>query len=118
MFWPVIFIMFPVLLSVIVGCGGEATAPGEPATSGEAAASGEAAIGDASTADAFFSVGEIVAYWSRYYALQPGDVLTLGSPGGIGFARTPHRFLRHDDEVVVDIAGIGRLTNRVLQPGA
>ena len=69
---------------------------------------------DASTADMVFHTAEFVAHFSRFYALRPGDVLTLGSPGGCGYTRVPPRFLRSGDEVAVEIEGIGRLSNRVL----
>jgi 2-keto-4-pentenoate hydratase/2-oxohepta-3-ene-1,7-dioic acid hydratase in catechol pathway len=43
--------------------------------------------------------------------LEPGDVIATGTPGGVGAFRQPPRFLRDGDEVVVEIDGIGRLTN-------
>src|SRR5439155_7594820 len=47
----------------------------------------------ASTADMIFDIGEQLATVSRYVELRPGDVLATGTPAGVGFARTPPRFL-------------------------
>ena len=44
--------------------------------------------------------------------LEPGDVIATGTPGGVGVFRNPPRFLADGDEVVVEIEGIGRLSNR------
>lgn len=66
----------------------------------------------ASTADMFFGVRELIAFCSRSFTLEPGDVIATGTPSGIGLTRTPPRFLGDRDEVVVTIEGIGRLVNR------
>jgi 2-keto-4-pentenoate hydratase/2-oxohepta-3-ene-1,7-dioic acid hydratase in catechol pathway len=46
--------------------------------------------------------------------LEPGDVISTGTPAGVGVARRPARFLRPGDEVVVRISGIGELRNGVV----
>lgn len=46
--------------------------------------------------------------------LNPGDMIATGTPGGVGHARKPPRYLVPGDEIVVEIEGIGRLTNRVV----
>ena len=60
-----------------------------------------------------FSVAELVAFLSRTMTLEPGDVIATGTPPGVGFARTPPRFLAPGDEVSVEIERIGTLTNPV-----
>ena len=65
------------------------------------------------TADLIFSPVEIVAYLARSTTLEPGDVITTGTPAGVGFARNPPRFLRDGDVVEVHIDGIGSCTNPV-----
>jgi 2-keto-4-pentenoate hydratase/2-oxohepta-3-ene-1,7-dioic acid hydratase in catechol pathway len=66
---------------------------------------------DSSTSEMVFGVAELVAYISRFMTLEPGDVIATGTPWGVGFARTPPRFLGDGDEVTVTLEGIGSLTN-------
>jgi 2-keto-4-pentenoate hydratase/2-oxohepta-3-ene-1,7-dioic acid hydratase in catechol pathway len=68
---------------------------------------------DSTTAEMIFGVGELVTYLSRFLTLEPGDVIATGTPSGVGFARTPPRFLAPGDEVTVRIEGVGELTNPV-----
>ncbi|HVA84761.1 MAG TPA: fumarylacetoacetate hydrolase family protein [Candidatus Saccharimonadales bacterium] len=70
---------------------------------------------DASTADMFFSVAELIARLSRSFTLEPGDVIATGTPPGVGYFRVPRRLLQAGDEVVVEIDGIGRLCNPVVE---
>ena len=66
---------------------------------------------DSNTAEMIFGVAEIIAYLSRYFTLLPGDVITTGTPAGVGFVRKPPIYLADGDTVEVDIAGIGVLSN-------
>ena len=50
-------------------------------------------VQDARTSDLVFGVAELIAYYSRFYALRPGDVISTGSPSGVGFARDPKVFM-------------------------
>ncbi len=68
---------------------------------------------DAATADMHFPVARLIAELSRATTLLPGTVILTGTPEGVGYARKPPLYLRDGDLVVVDVAGIGRLTNRV-----
>lgn len=68
---------------------------------------------DSTTADMIFSVGEVLSYLSRVMTLNPGDVLATGTPQGVGFARTPPRFLVPGDAVEVEIDGIEVVTNPI-----
>lgn len=70
---------------------------------------------DSTTADMIFDVRELVCFLSQGTTLPPGTVILTGTPPGVGFARKPPIFLKHGDEVVVEIEGIGRLCNPVRQ---
>ena len=67
------------------------------------------------TGDLLFDPVALVEYVSTIVRLNPGDVIATGTPGGVGQARTPKRFLLGGETVVVDIDGLGRLANRVVK---
>jgi acylpyruvate hydrolase len=69
----------------------------------------------ASTADMVFTVRQLIAYLSQTMTLLPGDVIATGTPSGIGAARTPPRFLRPGDSIVISIDGVTELTNPVIE---
>ncbi len=69
---------------------------------------------DSSTKQMAFSVAELVSFISRGISLEPGDVISTGTPPGVGFARTPPVWLRPGDEVRVQIDSIGELLNPVV----
>ena len=64
--------------------------------------------------DLIFSVPDLVAYCSTFACLEPGDIIATGTPGGVGAARTPPRWLEPGDEVEIDIGKVGRLRNTVV----
>jgi len=66
------------------------------------------------TRELIFKVPDLVAFLSSVVTLEPGDVVATGTPGGVGFARVPPRYLQPGDEVVVSIDGIGDLRNPVV----
>jgi len=68
----------------------------------------------APVADLCFDVPHIVEYCSSFCQLEPGDIISTGTPGGVGFARTPPRWLMPGDIVEVEISGIGTLRNGVV----
>lgn len=68
----------------------------------------------AHTDDMIFDVADQIATVSRYLALRPGDVFATGTPSGVGFARTPARFLRDGDVLRTAISGVGELRNDVI----
>jgi len=61
-----------------------------------------------------FGVPALVEYISGITPLEVGDVISTGTPAGVGMGRTPPRWLRPGDEMVIDIEGIGRLRNRTV----
>ncbi len=60
------------------------------------------------------SVRQIIAILSRGMTLEPGDIISTGTPGGVGFARNPPEFLKAGDVVETEIEGIGTMRNRVV----
>lgn len=64
---------------------------------------------NSSTADMIFSVAEIVAYASRYFTLQPGDVIVTGTPEGVILGRTQKDWLVPGDRYVVEVGPLGQL---------
>jgi 2-keto-4-pentenoate hydratase/2-oxohepta-3-ene-1,7-dioic acid hydratase in catechol pathway len=70
------------------------------------------------TADMLFDVPTIVAHLSEFMPLEPGDVIATGTPSGVGFKRTPPRFLVPGDVVRVEIPGLGVLANPVVDEAA
>jgi 2-keto-4-pentenoate hydratase/2-oxohepta-3-ene-1,7-dioic acid hydratase in catechol pathway len=67
----------------------------------------------ANTADMIWSVAETIELLTECLTLDPGDVVVMGTPAGVGFARTPPVWLKQGDRVEVDIERIGRLQNTV-----
>lgn len=68
---------------------------------------------NSNTSKMIFTVRELIAYISRGVTLNPGDVITTGTPNGVGFAQKPPVFLQAGDTVTVEIEGVGRLSNAV-----
>ncbi len=73
---------------------------------------------NAPISDMLFPISEMIAYFSRWYTFQPGDVLLTGTPAGVGVGRKPPVFLRHSDTVSVAVDEIGALTNKVILEAA
>jgi 2-keto-4-pentenoate hydratase/2-oxohepta-3-ene-1,7-dioic acid hydratase in catechol pathway len=59
------------------------------------------------TSTMIFSVADLVSYISQYMTLVPGDVITSGTPPGVGMARDPRVFLKPGDEMVLRVQGLG-----------
>ena len=70
---------------------------------------------DSTTADLLFGPAALVAYTSTFTTLRPGDIILTGTPGGVGEARTPPRFVRPGDVVEVAIDRIGSCRNRFVE---
>lgn len=67
---------------------------------------------DASTRDLLFPIPALIAYLSSIVALEPGDMISTGTPPGVGMGRTPPRWLRNGEEMVIEIEHLGTLRNR------
>ena len=68
----------------------------------------------ASTADMIHPIPALVAYLSKLMTLEPGDVVSTGTPAGVGSVRDPRVWLKPGDEVVVESPTLGRLENRLV----
>jgi 2-keto-4-pentenoate hydratase/2-oxohepta-3-ene-1,7-dioic acid hydratase in catechol pathway len=70
---------------------------------------------DSNTSQMIFQVGDLLAYLSQVFTLEPGDLIFTGTPPGVGFARRPPVFLKGGDVVEVEIDGLGVLRNPVVE---
>ena len=61
-----------------------------------------------------FKLPELIAHLSAVVPLEPGDVISTGTPAGVGLGRTPQRWLKPGEEIVITIEGIGELRNRTV----
>ena len=67
-----------------------------------------------STSTMIFTVAQLVSYISKYMTLMPGDVITTGTPPGVGMARKPRVFLKPGDELKLTISGLGEQRYKVV----
>jgi 2-keto-4-pentenoate hydratase/2-oxohepta-3-ene-1,7-dioic acid hydratase in catechol pathway len=70
----------------------------------------------ARTSDMIFGVPQLVSYVSRFMTLLPGDVISTGTPSGVGLSQDPPRYLQAGDLVECGIEGLGRSAQRVAAP--
>jgi 2-keto-4-pentenoate hydratase/2-oxohepta-3-ene-1,7-dioic acid hydratase in catechol pathway len=68
----------------------------------------------ANTRDLIFRIPELISYLSSIVVLEPGDIISTGTPSGVGLGRTPQRWLQSGEEMVIEIERIGILRNRTL----
>jgi 2-keto-4-pentenoate hydratase/2-oxohepta-3-ene-1,7-dioic acid hydratase in catechol pathway len=68
---------------------------------------------DSHTSDLIWRISELIAFFARWYPFAPGDVLTTGSPAGVGYGRNPKVFLKPGDIVTVAVDRVGTLANPV-----
>lgn len=68
---------------------------------------------NSNTSQMVFGIPELIEYISSVFTLEPGDVISTGTPAGVGEAKTPPRWLRPGDHVVVRISGIPELHSEV-----
>ncbi len=73
---------------------------------------------DSNTSDMIFDVRTLVSDLSQSLTLLPGTVILTGTPGGVGFTRTPPVFLKDGDLITIEIEGIGNLANRIGKEGS
>ncbi|MEZ4717231.1 MAG: fumarylacetoacetate hydrolase family protein [Caldilineaceae bacterium] len=66
---------------------------------------------DSNTSELIFGVAELIAFCSRSFTLEPGDLILTGTPFGVALGRQPEVYMQDGDEIVVEIEGIGRLVN-------
>jgi 2-keto-4-pentenoate hydratase/2-oxohepta-3-ene-1,7-dioic acid hydratase in catechol pathway len=69
---------------------------------------------NSNTREMIFQIPALIEYLSAVVTLEAGDIVSTGTPAGVGFARTPRRWLRPGDQMVVRIEGLGELCNPVV----
>lgn len=69
---------------------------------------------DSNTRELIFKIPDLIEFLSSVFTLEPGDLVSTGTPAGVGFARKPPRYLRAGDDVTVSIEGLGELRNPVV----
>jgi ureidoglycolate lyase/2,4-diketo-3-deoxy-L-fuconate hydrolase len=73
---------------------------------------------DGNTATMIFDVPFLVHYVSQFMSLQPGDIISTGTPPGVGMGKTPPVFLKEGDVIELGIEGLGRQRQLVRRYGA
>jgi len=73
---------------------------------------------DANTSDMIFSVAETIALLAQCMTLDPGDAIIMGTPAGVGQARTPPVWMKSGDTIEIEIEQIGVLRNPIVAEGA
>jgi 2-keto-4-pentenoate hydratase/2-oxohepta-3-ene-1,7-dioic acid hydratase in catechol pathway len=69
------------------------------------------------TATMIFPVAQLVSYISRFMTLLPGDVITTGTPPGVGMARNPRVFLKIGDQLTLKVSGLGEQHQVIMAEG-
>jgi 2-keto-4-pentenoate hydratase/2-oxohepta-3-ene-1,7-dioic acid hydratase in catechol pathway len=64
------------------------------------------------TSDLIFKLPELIAYISSITPLEAGDIISTGTPEGVGLGRTPKRWLKPNEEIIITIEKLGQLRNR------
>ena len=71
-------------------------------------------VQDGTTANFIFNVQQVVSYISRFMSLMPGDIISTGTPAGVGFGMDPQRYLQTGDCVTLGIEGLGESSQKVI----
>jgi 2-keto-4-pentenoate hydratase/2-oxohepta-3-ene-1,7-dioic acid hydratase in catechol pathway len=66
------------------------------------------------TAELIFKIPELIEYISSITPLLPGDIVSTGTPYGVGLGRNPKRWLKPGETVTITIEGLGKLSNPVV----
>lgn len=67
---------------------------------------------DGSTSNMIFDVKTLVSYISQFMSLEPGDIISTGTPAGVGMGQSPTRYLRKDDVMKLGVQGLGEQAQR------
>lgn len=70
------------------------------------------------TSEMLFDIATIIEHVSEFIDLEAGDVIPMGTPAGVGFTRTPPRFLTKGDIIAVEVETLGVLSNPVVDEGS
>jgi len=69
---------------------------------------------DSNTSDMIFSVAQLISYISQYFPLEPGDIISTGTPEGVILGMKERVWLKPGDEVTVEVENLGQLTNMLV----
>ncbi|MGC4048605.1 MAG: fumarylacetoacetate hydrolase family protein [Paludibaculum sp.] len=72
---------------------------------------------NSNTSNLIFNIPQLIEYLSSVFTLESGDIVTTGTPAGVGFGHKPPRWLKAGDETVVTVQGLGSLRNPVVAEG-
>ena len=64
-----------------------------------------------------FGVAQLISYISRFMRLEPGDILSTGTPPGVGLGQRPPVYLKPGDEVRLEVVGLGQQHQRCVADG-
>ena len=64
-----------------------------------------------------FGVAQLISYVSNYMSLQPGDIISTGTPPGVGLGQKPPRYLKAGETMTLGIDGLGVQTQRAVAYG-
>jgi 2-keto-4-pentenoate hydratase/2-oxohepta-3-ene-1,7-dioic acid hydratase in catechol pathway len=70
-------------------------------------------VQESNTSDMIFGIKKIIAFVTEAITLEPGDLILTGTPAGVGAFRDPRIWLKHGDEITVEVDGVGSVTNRI-----
>jgi 2-keto-4-pentenoate hydratase/2-oxohepta-3-ene-1,7-dioic acid hydratase in catechol pathway len=73
---------------------------------------------DANTSEWLFPLPRLLSFLSHVMALEPGDIVTTGTPAGVGLFQNPQVFMKAGDVIAIEADGIGRLENRIVAQAA
>lgn len=68
---------------------------------------------NASTKDMIFGVADLISILSKSFTFEPGDIISTGTPSGVGFIRKPPIYLRDNDVMITEVQHLGKLINKV-----
>ena len=75
---------------------------------------GDEVLQHSNTRELIFRIPDLIAHISAITPLMPGDIISTGTPAGVGLGRTPNRWLRPGETIVTEIEGLGQLVNPVV----
>ncbi len=70
-----------------------------------------------STRTMVFGVAHLISYLSQFFTLHPGDIISTGTPPGVGLGMKPPQYLKPGDVVELGVAGLGQQRQRVMKDG-
>jgi 2-keto-4-pentenoate hydratase/2-oxohepta-3-ene-1,7-dioic acid hydratase in catechol pathway len=71
-------------------------------------------VQEGNTSEWLFPLPRLISFLSQVMVLEPGDVVTTGTPAGVGYFRKPQVFMRPGDTIEIEAQGIGILRNRII----